>query len=86
MKIYQVVDGREYTMTEEDLVYFGTDFEAAKEAKQRLIEHNDAYLTEREKNRAYVEALIYEISDDIDLSDDEAVTDAICECGCYDTF
>lgn len=50
MKIYQVVDGREYTMTEEDVVYFGTDFEAAKEEKQRLIEHNDAYLTEREKS------------------------------------
>ena len=70
MKIYQVVDGREYTMTEEDVVYFGTDFEAAKEAKQRLIEHNDAYLTEYEKNRAYVEARIYEISDYAYLSDD----------------
>ena len=86
MKIYQVVDGMEDVITEEDVVYFGTDFEAAKEAKQRLIEHNDAYLTEREKNRAYVEARIYEISDDADLSDDEAVTDAICECGGYDTF
>lgn len=86
MKIYQVVDGMEDVMIEEDVVYFGTDFKAAKEAKQRLIEHNDAYLTKREKEVQFVEARIYEISDDVDLSDDEAVIDAICECGGYDTF
>lgn len=86
MKIYQVVDGMEDVMTEEYVVYFGTDFESAKESKQRLIEHNDAYLTAREKKRAYVEARIYEISDEVDFSDDEAVIDAICECGGYDTF
>ena len=86
MKIYQVVDGREYTMTEEDVVYFGTDFEAAKEAKERVTYHNNNYLTARELVHSYVEARIYEISDDIDLIDGEAVTDAICGCGCCDTF
>ena len=38
MKIYEVVDGRQYDMTEEDIVYIGTDYEAAKEAlKGRYI-------------------------------------------------
>ena len=54
MKIYQVVDGREHTMTEEDVVYFGTDFEAAKEAKERVTYHNNNYLTARELVHSYV--------------------------------
>lgn len=86
MKIYQVVDGRQYDMTEEDIVYIGTDYEAAKEAKERVTFHNNNYLSAREIVHSYVAARIYEISDEVDLSDDEAVTDAICECVGYDTF
>ena len=66
--------------------YFGPDFEAAKQAKADLITSNENHLTPREKEVQFVEARIYEISDDVDWSDDEAVIDAICECGGYDTF
>ena len=86
MKIYQVVDGRAYDMTEEDIVYLGTDFEAAKEAKERVTYNNNNYLTASEICRSYVAARIYEISDDIDLSDKNKVLDAICECCGCDTF
>lgn len=85
-QIYEVVDVRERGMVEEYRYYLGTDFEASKQTKSDLITSNESHLTPREKKHAYVEARIYEISDDVDLSDDEAVTDAICECGGYDTF
>ena len=86
MKIYEVVDGRQYDMTEEDIVYIGTDYEAAKEAKERVTYHNNNYLTACEMCHSYVGARIYEISDDIDLRDTHAVIDAICECCGCDTF
>lgn len=86
MKLYEVTTVCEGDMIEEFLFYFGTDFEAAKEAKKRLIDMNDGHLTAREKEVQHVEARIWEVSDDLDLSDDDAVTDAICECGGYDTF
>ena len=70
-------------MTEEDIIYLGTDFEAAKEAKERVTYHNNNYLTASEICHAYVGARIYEISDDVDLRDTKAVIDAIYECcGC----
>ena len=98
MKLYEVVDGRRYTdiyeavygrhhtATEEDVIYRGTDFEAAKEAKEEVTYHSNNYLTASEICRAYVGARIYEISDDVDLSDKFAALDAICECCGCDTF
>lgn len=90
MKMYEVTTV-ELNHTKNDIIgeypfYFGPDFEAAKKAKEDLIAQNEGHLTPREKERNYVEARIYEISDEVDLSDDEAVIDAICECGGYDTF
>lgn len=90
MKLYEVttveMNHDKNDIRAEYQFYFGTDFEAAKEAKKRLIDRNDGHLTAREKEVQYVEARIWEVSDDLDLSDDDAVTDAICECGGYDTF
>ena len=85
MKIYEVVDGRRYKI-EEDIIYLGTDFEAAKEAKEYVEFHNNNYLTASEICSSYVGARIYEISDNVDLRDKRAVVDAICECCGYDTF
>lgn len=90
MKIYEVTTV-EMNHDKNDIVaeyreYLGTDFEAAKKAKSDLITRNDVHLTAREKEVQFVEARIWEVSDDLDLNDDAAVTDAICKCGGYDVF
>ena len=83
MKIYEVVDGRQYDATKEIIIYRGSDFEAAKEAKERVTYHNNNYLPAWEICHSYVGARTYEIREDIDLSDAGAVTDALYECcGC----
>lgn len=46
----------------------------------------DSYLTETEKKRSYVEARIYDIPDDTDVSDEDELNNALIDCCGYDTF
>ena len=86
MRLYQIVTmdirsngerGDEYQ------AYLGFDLkEALAHHEQALINYENA--SEYDKERSVVEARVYNIPDDTDTTDEDAVIDAMCDCIGYD--
>ena len=88
MKIYEIITVKWYTEStgEEYLEWRGFDHEEALKQKRKAESMHDSYLTESEKKHSCVEARIYDIPDDTDVSDEDALTSAMIDCCGYDTF
>lgn len=86
MKIYQVISGQyqmeggSRTYGDEWEQYLGADFSAAKRAltEELSVANND--------EKYYTEGRIFEIGDDIDVTDKDELTNALCDCNGFDTF
>lgn len=86
MKIFEVTtvsirQNGEYG--DEYQAYLGFDLEEATVAKeQALINYENA--SSRDQAQSVVEARVYEIADDTDINDIDAIIEAMCECSGYD--
>ena len=85
MKFYEVVTATKNGY-DEWTEYEGVDrakaLEALEEAKWKL----EKYSTAKEKENQYVECRVYDIPNDIDINDENEITNAICDCTGYDTI
>lgn len=64
-------------------LYAGTDLKEAQDTKHRA-EVNWSKATKRDQERSKILLMVYEIPDDTDLNDKDAVYNALCECVGYD--
>lgn len=84
MKLYNVVTatktGDEWTE------YDGFDRAKAVEVLEEAQWKFEKYSTAKEKENQYVECRVYDIPDDIDINDENEITNAICDCTGYDTI
>ena len=88
MKLYEVTTINLRTNGEfgdEFQTYLGFDFEEAKTAKELALAGFNA-LTAYDRAHSTVEARVYNIADDTDVTDPDAIIEAVCECGGYDLF
>lgn len=87
---YYIVGTRKYTnekhtdLTDEWTTYQGFDYEEAKKALAEEKSNYECYSTKQEKVMYEVFGEVYELPDDLDTSDEDAVTDALCDCCCDD--
>lgn len=59
--------------------YEGADYEAAKAAYEKEVRIYKDYLTENEKKNHAVEAIYFEVDDTFDETDEDELSNAICE-------
>jgi hypothetical protein len=88
---YYIVGTRKYNtnhtdFTDEWTSYSGFDYEEAKKALAEEQSNYECYSTKQEKATHEVFGEVYELPDDIDTTDKDAITDALCECCCCDDF
>lgn len=86
MKIFEVTtvsirQNGEYG--DEHQSYLGFDLEEATDAKEQAL-INYANASSRDQAQSVVEARVYEIADDTDINDRDAIIEAMCECSGYD--
>ena len=82
MKYYQIVIIRgndEFTEWE------GANYETACKMKEKALNAYDS-LTAYDQKDSTLECRVYDLPDDIDINDEDAVFDAICDCIGYDNF
>lgn len=65
--------------------YFGTNIDDAREAYQRACSYYDS-LTDYDKKRTCIEARVYSIDGNVNVNDEDELTDALCDCIGYDFF
>ena len=65
--------------------FLGFDFEEAKLAKEEALK-SFSRLPNRYQKSTVVEARVYQIEDDVDVTDKDAIIDAMCDCGGYNLF
>lgn len=82
MKFYETVNINLRNNGDELQLYAGTDLEAAQEAKHRA-DVSWANATKRDQESTVIELRVYEIPDDTDINDQDAVVDALVECSGY---
>jgi hypothetical protein len=63
---------------DESTAYSGTSLDEARKAYENELYKFDRYLTASEKKNAEVFAKEYNLPDDIDLNDEDKLTDALC--------
>lgn len=88
MKLYQVNEVKIRVNGErgdEHEMYRGTDLQKAQEMYRIMVAHFMDMDTNGMK-RTLIEAAEYDISEDTDLEDEDAVTNAMIECCGYDAF
>lgn len=88
---YYIVGTRKYNakhtdFTDEWTAYQGFDYEEAKKALAEEKSNYECYSTKQEKATHEVFGEVYELPDDLDTTDKDAVTDALCDCCCCDDF
>lgn len=88
MKIYEVTTVNLMTngeLGDEYQSYLGFDFDSALTAKSKALDDYDR-LSDYDKKRCIVECRVYNVPDDVNVNDEDDITEAICECIGYDEF
>lgn len=88
MKLYEVTTINLRANNEfgdEFQTYLGIDADKAETAKAEALAAYDS-LTAYDKAHCTVEARVYNIADNTDVTDNDAIIEAICDCGGYDLF
>lgn len=91
MKYYVVgtrkfVNEKKTDFTDEWASYQGFDYEEAKKALAKEKSNYECYSTKQEKATQDVFGEVYELPDDLDTTDEDAIIGALCECCCCDDF
>lgn len=83
MKYYEIVTIRGL---DEDTEWKGFDLEEALKQKADALVYFERRFTASEKKKNSVDFRVYDLPDDIDINDEDAVFDAVSDCIGYDNF